>query len=68
MRTVEFTGRADRSVGEQVAEMRRWLDDKGIRVTDLKARVLHARVTFTGDFEQAADAERFLKEFDEEAA
>ena len=65
MPTVEFTGRADRAVGDQLADMRHWVDDQGIQPSDLQARVLHARVTFTATFAQTADAERFLREFAE---
>jgi hypothetical protein len=65
MPTVEFTRRADRPVGDQLADMRRWLDDSGIRATDLQARILHGSVTFTATFQHPADAERFVKEFAE---
>lgn len=65
MPTVELTRRADRPVGDQLAEIRRWLDDNGIRATELHARILHGGVTFTATFKQAGDAQRFLREFDQ---
>ena len=44
--------------------MRRWLDDAGIRITDLHAvRILKGRVTYSATFERAADADRFLRAF-----
>ena len=65
MTTVEFTGRAERAVGDQLADMRQWLNEQGFQPSDLQARVLHARVTFTATFAQRADAERFMREFTE---
>ena len=65
MATVEFTGLPDQPIGDQVAKMRRWLDENGVQATDVQARILHARVTFTATFAQPADAQRFLKEFGE---
>jgi hypothetical protein len=44
--------------------MRRWLDDAGIRITDLHAvRILKGRVTYSATFERAADADRFVGAF-----
>ena len=64
MRSVEVTRAGNRSVADQLAEMRRWLDREGVRVTDLRAvRVLKGRVTFSATFERAADADRFRETF-----
>jgi hypothetical protein len=64
MRSVEITRAGDRSISDQLGEMRRWLDDAGIRATDLHAvRILRSRVTFSATFERGADAERFLRAF-----
>jgi hypothetical protein len=64
MRSVEVTRAGDLSIWDQIGEMRRWLDDAGIRATDLHAvHVSRGRVTFSTTFEQAADANRFLRAF-----
>jgi hypothetical protein len=44
--------------------MRRWLDHADIQATDLHAvRILEGRVTLRATFEQAIDADRFLRAF-----
>jgi hypothetical protein len=64
MRSIEVTRAGDRSVTDQLAEMRRWLDRQGVRATDLHAvRILAGRVTFSAVFERAADADRFRRAF-----
>ena len=43
MRTVKVTRAGDRSISDQLSEMRRWLDREDIRVTDLHIlRILKA--------------------------
>ena len=37
MRSVEITRAGDRAVGDQLTEMRRWLDREGIRISILQA-------------------------------
>jgi hypothetical protein len=60
MRSAEVTRAGDRSISDQLDEMRRCFDGAGIRAADLHAvRILKARVTFSATFEQAADADRF---------
>jgi len=62
MRSVEITRAGDRSIFDQLVEMRSWLAEVGIRITDLRSvRILNSRVTYSATFEQAADAERFLQ-------
>jgi hypothetical protein len=64
MRIVEITRAGDQSVGEQLAEMRCWLDREGIHATDLNAvRVLKLRVTYSATFQDAMDADRFVQAF-----
>ena len=64
MRSVEITRAGDQSIAAQLSGMRRWLDDAGIRITDLHAvRILKGRVKYSPTFEQAADADRFLRAF-----
>jgi hypothetical protein len=64
MRSVEFTRAGDQSIADQLSGMRRWLDDAGIRITDLHAvRILKGRVTYSATFERAADADRFVGAF-----
>jgi hypothetical protein len=64
MRSVEVTRAGDRSISDQLDEMRRWLDREDIRVTDLHAvRILKARVTYSATFERAVDADRFVGAF-----
>jgi hypothetical protein len=64
MRIVEITRAGDQSVGEQLAEMRCWLDREGIQATDLNAvRVLKLRVTYSATFQDAMDADRFVQAF-----
>jgi hypothetical protein len=64
MRTVEITRAGDQSISDQLGGMRRWLDDAGIRVIDfLAVRILKGRVTYRATFDQAAEAEHFLKAF-----
>jgi hypothetical protein len=64
MRGVEFTRAGDLSIADQLGGMRRWLDDAGIRATDLHAvRILKGRVTYSATFERAVDADRFLQAF-----
>jgi hypothetical protein len=64
MRSVEITRAGDRAVGDQLTEMRRWLDREGIRISILQAvRILRGRVTFNAIFEQEMDADRFLRAF-----
>jgi hypothetical protein len=64
MRSVEITRAGDQSISEQLGGMRQWLDDAGIRATDLRAvRILKGRVIYSATFEQAADADRFVGAF-----
>lgn len=64
MRSIEITRAGDQSIADQLGGMRHWLGDAGIRATDLHAvRILRGRVTFSATFEQAVDADRFLKAF-----
>ena len=64
MRTVKVTPAGDRSISDQLSEMRRWLDREDIRVTDLHAvRILKARVTYSATFEHSTDADRFVGAF-----
>ena len=61
---IEVTRAADQSIAEQLAEMQRWLDQEGIRATDLHAvRVLNLRVTYRATFRNATDANRFVQMF-----
>jgi hypothetical protein len=64
MRSVEITRAGDLSVADHLAEMRSWLERKGIQETNLHAvRVLNGRVTFSATFNQAAEADRFIRAF-----
>jgi hypothetical protein len=65
MRTLDEVTRAgDRSILDQLDEMRRWFDGARIRATDLHAvRILRGRVTYSATFEQAADTDRFVRAF-----
>jgi hypothetical protein len=64
MRSVEITRSGALSVADHLTDMQRWLDHTGIRATDLQAaRILGGRVTFTATFQQAVDADRFLRAF-----
>jgi hypothetical protein len=64
MRSVAITRAGDQSIADQLCGMRRWLDDAGIRITDLHAvRILKGRVTYSATFERAADADLFLRAF-----
>ena len=64
MRSVEITRSGALSIADHLAEMRRWLDHADIRATDLHAaRILEGRVAFQATFEQAIDADRFLRAF-----
>jgi|HubBroStandDraft_6_1064221.scaffolds.fasta_scaffold106540_2 hypothetical protein len=64
MRSAEITGSGALSVADHLAEMHRWLDRAAIRAADLHAaHILKGRVTFRATFEQAIDADRFLRAF-----
>jgi hypothetical protein len=66
MPSIEVTRRANLSTGDQLAEMRAWLDREGIRVADLRPlRILHGRAIFGATFVQSSDAERFREAFDQ---
>ena len=66
MQTIEVTRDGNLSIGDQIAEMRRWLDSAGSVVSALQAvRILNARVTFRITFETSLDAARFINEFGE---
>jgi hypothetical protein len=64
MRSVEITRAGDLSVSDHLVEMRSWLEREGIQETNLHAvRVLNGRVTFSAIFNQAAEADRFIRAF-----
>jgi hypothetical protein len=64
VRSVEITRAGDLSVADHLAELQRWLARAGIQATDLyAARILKGHVTFQATFEQAIDADRFLRAF-----
>jgi hypothetical protein len=66
MRSVEVTRPGDSSVADHLADMEDWLERAGIRGTDLQpVHILHGRVVFRATFQELADADRFLRAFDE---
>jgi hypothetical protein len=64
MKTVQITRDGDQSITEQLAGMHRWLEQQGIAATDLHAlQIVRGRVTYSGTFEHALDADRFVSAF-----
>lgn len=69
MRTVEITRTGDAAILDQVAEMRGWLREAGIKPVELEPmRIMNARVRFRASFANAEDAERFRRRFDAKAS
>jgi hypothetical protein len=68
MRTIEISRNGDRTIAEQMAEMRLWLDSNGIRALRLDpSRILNGRVSFRAIFAAGNDADRFIAQFDDAA-
>jgi hypothetical protein len=66
MRSVEITRAGNLSVADHLAEIRGWLSRASIQATDLQAvQLLHGRITFSATFEQADEADHFLRAFDD---
>lgn len=66
MRTIEISRNGDRSIAEQMTEMRLWLDSNGIRALRLDpSRILNGRVSFRAIFAAAGDADQFIAKFDD---
>ncbi len=64
MQAVEVTRAGDLTVSDQLAEMQQWLDAERIRASDLHAvRIMRGRITFGATFQNAADADRFIRAF-----
>ena len=64
MRTVHITRIGDRSVTDQIAEMREWLAAGDTAIADLKAvAIIGGRVRFRAEFDRADDAEAFVRQF-----
>ncbi len=65
MRTVEITRDGNAPVLDQLAEMRQWLRQMGIKALELEAvRIVKARVSFRARFATDDEAERFCRRFD----
>jgi len=64
MWSVQITRLADQAVGDQLAEMRRWLAREGIQPFELRAvRIQSTRFTYSATFADAAAAHRFFRRF-----
>ena len=66
MRSVEVTRAGNRSIADQLAEMREWLAREGIAALELEpGQIRLARASFRAVFASEAEAERFACRFDE---
>jgi len=64
LKTVVVTRTGDRSVADQLAEMRIWLADRSITPRELvMLHILNFQVVFRAAFDTAEDADRFVQEF-----
>lgn len=65
MRTVEIIRDGNAPVLDQLAEMRHWLHQAGIKTLELEAvSIVKARASFRATFLTDEDAERFRRRFD----
>ena len=65
MRTVEITRDGNAPVLDQLAEMRQWLRQMGIKALELEAvSIIKARASFRASFATDDDAEHFRRRFD----
>jgi len=68
MRMIEISRNGDRSIADQMTEMRSWLDSNGIKAIRLEpSRILNGRVSFRAAFANSGDADRFIAKFDDAA-
>ena len=66
MHRIQVTRRGDLSITDHLAQMQAWLDREGIRATGLRpVRIFETRITFSAEFDQSGEAERFRRAFDE---
>lgn len=64
MYTVEITRDGDAPVLDQLAEMRQWLRQAGIKALELEAvSIVKARASFRATFASEEEAERFRRRF-----
>ena len=66
MRQIEITRTGEASISGQLSEMRAWLHNAGIEPLALEPlRILGAHAQFRARFANAAEADRFRRQFDE---
>ena len=62
-KTVQVTCAGELGIADQLARMQRWTEDRGIRITDLRAIRIH--MAHEATFEEAAEAGVFVRAFDQ---
>jgi len=66
MHRIQVTRRGDLSITDHLAQMQAWLDREGIRTKGLRpVRILASRITFSAEFDEPDEAERFRLAFDD---